>query len=294
MNILLRTDASSTIGLGHVMRDLVLAKRFASHTITFATRPLEGNLDALIEESGFALCSLHSNEVEELSELIRNLAIDLLIIDHYELGYAYEKALKTAHPSLKIMVLDDTYKKHYCDTLLNHNIYAKKSLYKTLVPKKCLVQCGEKYTLLRDEFTTTQEAIRYDKILIAMGGADTQNLSLEILQSLPKDFSWHVDIVTTYANKHLCELQKYISNKPHIKLHIQTKHLAQLAKQARFAIITPSVLANELYTLKTPFIAIQTAKNQEFMREFLEQKGYGVLKKFSCKKFTKLLQSHIP
>jgi UDP-2,4-diacetamido-2,4,6-trideoxy-beta-L-altropyranose hydrolase/pseudaminic acid synthase len=293
MNILLRTDASSTIGLGHVMRDLVLAKRFASHTITFATRPLEGNLDALIEESGFALCSLHSNEVEELSELIRNLAIDLLIIDHYELGYAYEKALKTAHPSLKIMVLDDTYEKHYCDTLLNHNIYAKKSHYKHLVPKECLVQCGAKYTLLRDEFVTTQEAIRQNKILIAMGGADTQNLSLEIIKNLPKDLTWHVDIVTTYTNKNLSVLQKYIQNKPHIKLHIQTKQLAQLAKQARFAIITPSGIANELYALKTPFVAIQTAKNQEYMRAFLEKKGYPTMQSFHGKEFKKILKNFL-
>ncbi|MDD2905975.1 MAG: UDP-2,4-diacetamido-2,4,6-trideoxy-beta-L-altropyranose hydrolase [Sulfurimonas sp.] len=293
MNILIRADASSTIGTGHIMRDLVLAKRFATHSLAFATRPLEGNLDAYIQKSGYDLYSLISNDLQELSALIHKHNIHLLIIDHYELGISYEKALKKLHPSLKIMVLDDTYEKHFCDILLNHNIYAKKSRYKNLIPKHCLLQCGAKHTLLREEFFITQEALRYDRLLIAMGGADSQNLTLEILKNLPKDFSWHVDIVTSYANKNLAALQRYILNKPHFKLHIQTKHLAQLAKQARLAIITPSVIANELYAIKTPFIAIQTAKNQKYMRKFLQQEGFATLKRFSAKKLKKLIKSTI-
>jgi UDP-2,4-diacetamido-2,4,6-trideoxy-beta-L-altropyranose hydrolase len=127
-----------------------------------------------------------------------------------------------------------------------------------------------------------------------MGGADTQNLSLEIIKNLPKDLTWHVDIVTTYANKNLSVLQKYIQNKPHIKLHIQTKQLALLAKQARFAIITPSGIANELYALKTPFIAIQTATNQEYMRKFLAKQGYATQKEFDAKGLKALIKSYMP
>jgi len=293
-NVLIRCDASSTLGTGHVMRDLVLARRFASDSVAFATRPLEGNLDAHIEKNGYKVHSLCTNGVAELSALISAHAIDLLVIDHYELGFRFEKALKRTHPSLTIMVLDDTYEKHYCDILLNHNIYAEKKRYKHLVPKGCLLQCGAKYTLLRDEFLDTEEVAKSDTLLIAMGGADTQNLSLKILACLPEDFSWHVNIVTAHANKNLAQLQELANADPRITLFIQTNEMARLAKEARLAVITPSVLANELYALQTPFIAVQTAPNQKYMRRFLKQKGYGVIKKFSCKKFTKLLQSHMP
>ena len=293
-NVLIRCDASSTLGTGHVMRDLVLARRFASDSVAFATRPLEGNLDAHIEKNGYKVHSLCTNGVAELSALISAHAIDLLVIDHYELGFRFEKALKRTHPSLTIMVLDDTYEKHYCDILLNHNIYAEKKRYKHLVPKGCLLQCGAKYTLLRDEFLDTEEVAKSDTLLIAMGGADTQNLSLKILACLPEDFSWHVNIVTAHANKNLAQLQELANADPRITLFIQTNEMARLAKEARLAVITPSVLANELYALKTPFIAVQTAPNQKYMRRFLKQKGYGVIKKFSCKKFTKMLQSYMP
>lgn len=293
MNVLIRSDASNTIGTGHVMRDIVLAKEFAAHSISFATRPLEGNLDALILRAGFQIHSLATNAVAELSQIVRHHAIDLLVIDHYELGYNFEKSLKKEHPSLTLMVVEDTYKKHFCDTLLNHNIYAKKKHYKGLLPKHCEIRCGEKYTLLRGEFLETAEVSKTDSLLIAMGGADTKNMTLKILKLLPKNFSWHVNIITTHANKNLEQLQEYVREKPSVSLHIQTNELAKLAKQARLAIITPSVLANEFYALQTPFIAIQSAQNQKYMRQFLQKKGYDVLKKFSRKKLKILLKGHV-
>ena len=126
-----------------------------------------------------------------------------------------------------------------------------------------------------------------------MGGADTKNMTLKILKLLPKNFSWHVNIITTHANKNLEQLQEYVREKPSVSLHIQTNELAKLAKQARLAIITPSVLANEFYALQTPFIAIQSAQNQKYMRQFLQKKGYDVLKKFSRKKLKILLKGHV-
>lgn len=44
MNILFRADSSSTIGTGHIMRDLVLAKQYSDDKIVFATQELDGNI----------------------------------------------------------------------------------------------------------------------------------------------------------------------------------------------------------------------------------------------------------
>ncbi len=44
----------------------------------------------------------------------------------------------------------------------NHNISAKKEKYKDLVPKWCEIRCGEKFTLLRDEFLRDKEVKRGD------------------------------------------------------------------------------------------------------------------------------------
>ncbi len=97
-NILFRADSSSTIGTGHIMRDLVLASKYKNSNIIFAVQDLDGNINYKIKEDG------------------------------YQINYKYDKRLK-------IMLLDDTYEKHNCNILLNHNISGDQKRYKELVPK---------------------------------------------------------------------------------------------------------------------------------------------------------------
>lgn len=294
MNILFRTDSSSTIGTGHIMRDLVLAIQYKNDTVIFACKKLEGNINQKIITLGYKIELLETNKLDELDFLVKQLKIDMLIIDNYEIDITFEKQLKIQNPHLKIMVLDDTYEKHHCDILLNHNIYAKKRKYRDLVPDSCELRCGEKYTLIRDEFIeekskkSSKRIQSADNIFLAMGGADTQNLNPKILELLNKFDNIKVDIVTTTANKNLKELKNYVKNKKWIKLHINSEQVAKLMKKSDFAIITPSVTANEVYFMEKPFIAIKTAKNQKYMYKFLKKKhnkNCMVLKKFNNKKF---------
>ena len=55
MNILFRADSSSTIGTGHIMRDLVWAKQFDDACIIFAKQELSGNINHKIIEAGYKL-----------------------------------------------------------------------------------------------------------------------------------------------------------------------------------------------------------------------------------------------
>jgi spore coat polysaccharide biosynthesis predicted glycosyltransferase SpsG len=112
LKILIRCDATSEIGTGHLMRSLTLAKRFVEDEVAFATRELEGNLEALIEEHGYKRHSLKNNKAKTLIQCLKKEKTDLLIIDHYDLDAAFERELKEALPRLKIMALDDTYQKH--------------------------------------------------------------------------------------------------------------------------------------------------------------------------------------
>ena len=149
--ILFRADSSSTIGTGHIMRDLVLATKYKNADITFATQKLKGNINHKILKAGYKLKNLKSNSKKELVKLIKKLHIDLLVIDHYGIDYKKEKYIKEK-TGVKILSFDDTYEKHHCDIVLNHNLGADKKRYKSLVPTTCKIKCGAKYTLLRDEF----------------------------------------------------------------------------------------------------------------------------------------------
>jgi len=150
-NILFRADSSSSIGTGHIMRDLVLASNFKKSNVIFATRDLKGHINNKIIEAGFTLEILKSNKLKEMTTLVRKYRVDMVVFDSYDINFKYEKALKLK-TNVKILSFDDNYKKHYCDILLNHNLGAKKRKYKKLVPPDCELRCGSKYTLLRDEF----------------------------------------------------------------------------------------------------------------------------------------------
>lgn len=304
-NILFRADSSSKIGTGHIMRDLVLAQQYAKKGdhIIFATQELQGNINHKILEAGYKLKILNSNDIEELDKLIKKLNIDILIIDHYKINFTFEKQLKIQHSTLKILSFDDTYEKHHCDILLNHNISANKKKYKGLVPKNCKLKCGAKYTLLRDEFIEEKKKLKKKKqfniqhstfnIFLAMGGADHSNINIKILKVLKKFTNLEVNVVTTTANQHLKELEKYCKNKPWINLHINSNKIAKLMTKSDFAIVTPSVTVNEVYYLGLPMIAIKTADNQIDMYRYLKKRKYNVLEKFHNKKLLKLIKKSI-
>ncbi len=275
------------------MRDLVLAKKYKDANITFASQNLDGNINHKIQKAGYKVNRLKSNDVDELIKLVKKLKIDLVVIDSYDIDYKYEKKLKKA-TKVKILSFDDTYEKHHCDILLNHNIYAKKKKYKNLVPKKCEVRCGVKYTLLRDEFLKAKEK-NYEKskkftLFVAMGGADSANLNIKIIKSLKNLKNIELNIVTTDANKHLKDLKSYVKSKKWIKLHINSKKIAQLIAQSNFSIITPSVVANEVVFMDKPLVAIKVAKNQKNMAKYLKKSGYTVLKIKDIYKLKKVIK----
>ena len=295
-NILFRADSSSNIGTGHIMRDLVLAEQLEEANITFATKDLPGNINHKIKEKGFEIKILASNDIEELSLLIKELHINMIVIDHYHIGHEFEEQLKIKKPKLKIMVLDDTYEKHHCDILLNHNIYADSSKYKDLVPENCELRCGASFALLRDEFKS--EKLKQNnvvqekkKVFVAMGGADHANLHIRILKVLKEFPNIHASVVTTTANQYLDELQDYVVDKENVTLHINTNHIARLMNESNFAIVTPSVTINELVFMRTPFIAIKTENNQNEMYNYLSKKSVLALENFDTVKLKKSIES---
>jgi len=284
-NILFRADSSSQIGTGHIMRDLVLAKQFKNANIIFATIDLPNNINNKISEAGYKVELLNSNDIKEVTNIIQIYNIDLLVIDHYDIDYEYESKIKQNN-KISILCIDDLYKKHNCDILLNHNICADESKYKDLVPNSCELRCGSKYTLLRDEFIL--EKNKFD-ILLAMGGADSSNMNIKILEIIEDFKNIHTHIVTTNANSNILTLKNYCTNNKQTTLHINTNEMAKLIRNSDFAIITPSVTANEVVFMNKPFIAIKVAKNQEGMYQYLLKQNILVLKKFNKNTLSKYI-----
>jgi len=262
---LFRADSSPTIGLGHIKRDLVYAQRLKIADITFAC--FENSL-----ELSYPTYQLKTNEVDELITLCQNEAIEHLIIDHYGFNYEDEKKLKEAL-NITLSVFDDTYKRHYCDEIINHNISADSTKY-TLEP---FTKVKVISPLIRDEFKQIKQRDRTHKtheVMICMGGVDSLNLTPKIIP-LCQDYQ-KIHVVTSDNNPHLADLQAM----QNITLHINTNAMAELMNTCDLAILTPSVVVHEALYMHLPFIAIKTASNQDDIYTHLKQKGYNVLDDF--------------
>ena len=273
MTVLFRSDSSSFIGHGHIRRDLVLAAQYPKESVHFACRDLPGNL---IEEIPYTTHILKTEDLNELIDLIKALHVDLLIIDHYAFTCKEEKAIKEA-TDVTLLCFDDTYEKHHCDILLNHNISANPKRYTNLVPKNCELRCGSRYTLIRDEFKIEKEKKRekvYD-IFVAIGGTDATNINIPILKTVPQDLK--ICLITTSANTSLKELENFVKNKPNITLHVNSHKVAKLMNQSKFAIITPSVIVHEVLFMELPFLAIKIIDNQDDIYEYLKKNNLCVL-----------------
>lgn len=278
------------------MRDLVLASQYKKngYQVIFAVQNLIGNINQYIIENGYKIEIIKSNKLSEFLKIVKKYKIKEIVIDHYEIDWKYEKSLKDK-VDVHLTSFDDIYTRHYCDTIYNHNIYANKKKYSSLVPSNCTLKCGGKYTLLRNEFIKFKRTIplKNKSIFIAMGGADSHNLNIKILKVLKQVPDININIVTTTANINLNTLKKYIKNKKHIQLHINSTKIASLLSKTSLAIITPSVIANEVSYMNIPFIAIKTADNQKEMYQYLKKKNIKVLKRFNADKLLKKVNKEL-
>lgn len=283
MNILIRADSSSQIGLGHIMRDLVLAERYPDDQVVFACRDLPGNI---INRIPYPVHLLETDTPQELIDLIREQNIGMVVFDHYDIDAAFERTVKEK-TGVIILSVDDTYEKHHCDILLNHNISADANRYAGLVPPHCELRCGAEHTLIRNEFRVEKQRPReklYD-IFIAMGGTDPTNATLRILESLKGNET--VCVITTSGNPYLNELKTFVRGKKNVTLEVDSDRVAQLLNQSRLAIIPPSVMVHEVLFMEVPFIALQTAANQSEIFNYLLHGNYAVLKEWDADAITR-------
>jgi len=279
--VLFRADSSSKIGLGHIKRDLVYALRLRSKNISFATQGLEGNINHLIP---YPIHTLKNPNVDELISLCHNLKIEHLILDNYALSYEDEKKIKT-NCNLKLSIFDDTYEKHYCDEIINHNLGANAKKYIGIAPLFCKISLTP--PLIREAFIQEKKHRKIkDSIFLSLGGTDHSNLSLKVLKAL-KPNKLNIILATTSSNPHLQALRSYAKVNPWLKLHIDA-NIAPLLNRSYLAIVTPSVLAAEAIFMDVEVISVRTADNQVEVERFLKKQRFTTLKATEIYKLSRL------
>lgn len=264
-----RTEASSSIGSGHVMRCLTLADGlkargwhcvFASAKDTMKTVPM-------LVVSGFDMID---------PDKIAHIKPDLLIVDHYGLDSKYEAAARAW--AKKIAVLDDLADRpHDCDLLIDQTYGRSADDYRKLTPIGCRILAGTDYTLLRPQFAKARaeaEERRFEdnsvrRILVAVGSTNYNNIVTKLLEGLVLVTcgGLQIDVVLSSGAENLADVSRAISALNSKGLHSATLHLdvqdmASLMLAADIAIGAGGTTTWERCCLGLPTLMVELADNQ--------------------------------
>jgi len=279
--VIIRADSGATVGAGHLMRTLALAngcRRIGLH-VTFAIGDVPGSIARKISAAGCKIVSITGDrgtdaDAAETRKLTTELDADWVVLDGYCFGDNYQNLVKSGDTML--MVVDDFgHGRHlHADLVLNQNAYADPSRYRQLPDTKIL--CGIRYTMLKPEFgSQLNEKVQSKKvrgtakrILVTMGGSDSANYTLPVMQALAqvdgcRAADVFVDCVTGPNFAHEQTLRAFErSSNFNFRIHRNVDRMDVLMRNADLAITAGGSTCYELAKLGIPAIAIPTAENQ--------------------------------
>ena len=272
--VVIRADGGKELGLGHIMRTLVLAKELRKylevHYICKDDEILYGDGIKKVKDEGFNVIKINENNlISDIKKVQTEIEADLLITDSYDVDKNYFDEMKKIF-KVSGYIDDINVCKLNVDFIINQNINATSIKYNTNKETKLFL--GTEYCLLRDEFRGESHKLIKDKvenILITVGGADKDYITLKILDLvLNYDSIIHVVIGSAFEEKLINEIYKKYGYNPKVKLYKNAK-MAELMKLCDIAISSCGSTLYELSAMKVPAIGITVADNQiEIGREF--------------------------
>ncbi|WP_434580278.1 UDP-2,4-diacetamido-2,4,6-trideoxy-beta-L-altropyranose hydrolase [Pseudomonas sp. Z1-6] len=295
MRVLIRADASPSIGSGHIARCLTLARalRGQGAHVAFACRALAGHRLHALETEGFetfALPNFYSGEdpqqaiesllpwqadIEALEQaLVDCSGFDWIIVDHYGLDHHWQTAARRLAP--RIMAVDDLATRTYnVDLLLNQNLSATPTAYEGLLPDHCRTLLGPRYALLRDEFRCGAIEIKPKarRVLVNFGGFDAAMQTHHAMLALADYHDLEVDFVAGADNPAWARMQLVVAGRPHWRLHSFVSHFHQLMMETDLFIGAGGGTSWERAAMGLPTICIAVSNNQQANSEVIATVG---------------------
>ena len=261
----LRADASSSIGVGHVMRSLSLGEAlldegFGVELVSFELAP---SLQSLAASCGITVvelsCAPRSNEDAQFV-LQRNA--NIVVVDGYEFSREFFAVLEAS--STPFAVVDDNAETnaHSPSAVINQNPHASASMYSHLQgnPKLLL---GLQYAMVRKEVREVAAmnlSSREGEVFVAMGGADFLGLTAPIVEALAET-GLQIRVAVGHANTQRAHIQKLADQFGHVTLIEQQDYVSSLAS-AHVAVLAAGSSLWEACAVGTPSIGLVVAENQ--------------------------------
>lgn len=275
MKFVIRADANSNIGQGHVMRCLSLADALCAggNPCVFVTAG--DSIPVMIERRGYKALILGTcydemdSETDELLKILDDEKADVLIVDSYFVTKDYFDILKG---KIKTVYFDDVYSFAYnVDCLINYNIYADEEKYKDIYltgkVKEPRFILGSKFAPLRKEFIREEnfEINEIKNIMVSVGGADPLHLALEFVRRFSaEDFlkDKKIKMVLGRMEPDIEEIKKTAGKEENIEILVDITNMREMILDSDILISAAGSTQYEICACERPCICFSMADNQ--------------------------------
>ena len=261
----LRADASSSIGVGHVMRSLSLGEAlldegFGVELVSFELAP---SLQSLATSCGVEVVELScAPRSSEDAQFVLERNANLVVVDGYEFSREFFAVLETS--STPFAVIDDNAETsaQSPSAVINQNPHASASMYAHLQgnPKLLL---GLQYAMVRKEVCEVAAMNLQScegEVFVAMGGADFLGLTAPIVEALAET-GLQIRVAVGHANTQRAHIQKLADQLGNVTLIEQQDYVSSLAS-AHVAVLAAGSSLWEACAVGTPSIGLVVAENQ--------------------------------
>ncbi len=279
--ILVRTDASAAIGLGHAMRCLALVDAGPEPATLLMAGPPAAIVERAPSVAPLVAPPGSPADAAETAAFARERGAAWVVVDGYHFYGGYQQALVDA--GLRVLAFDDHGHAGYyaAHVVLNQNLGADEATYAERAPYTRLL-LGPRYVLLRREFLgagpSREFPERARRVLVSLGGSDPDDVSSRVLAALSGvPGPLEVQVLIGGANPHRAQLERAAAGSRHaIELVADARDVAARMRWADLAVTAAGGSAWELARVGTPQLNVVLADNQRPAAAALAREGLGV------------------
>ena len=305
MNAVIRCDGDRNTGYGHLWRCANIAEelRRRGFNITFITTECTGAVQLFEASNGFPVEYISSfcnpgKRIESSEDAaiftkileIKRIVPDIVIIDSYVHGMAWEALVmkwagqdnpaRRRDQSFVLAALDDFEDRpHAADLVINPSSYSEKEVVRARFNEAQEIVCGPMYAPLKEIYGDLHRRCRLrespNKLLISLGGSDTNMLTLRVLTYIMES-SFEpemIDVVISNDTRQSSLIKAIIGRSEKILLHEDRSCLADLTNSSNVSIGACGMSALERSCLRLPSLVISRSSEQHRIAEILHRKG---------------------
>ena len=262
--IILRCDAYSEIGTGHVYHCLTLAYKLIEHDALFVLN--EKHQLGIEKVKNSFLPYITIKDDKDFVEYLKNNHVDIVVNDCLDTTKEYIKKLKQ-YVKKVVTIEDEGTGIEVADIVINdlyednpgNNIYA-----------------GGNYIALRDEFLITKPKEfnpKLENILVLFGGTDPLDLTKRINEIAQNEK--YSNIKFTFILGMGYNKEEQITSKENIEVLRHVNYISKYMKEADLAITSQGRTVYELASMGTPAIVI--AQNEREQKHTFAEMGNGFI-----------------